>query len=330
MEKKRLNWPDNLRTLATIAVILIHTSMYARPQYLILDILYEAWARIAVPTFILLSGALILSSSFELFSFLKKRIVRVIIPFLFWSLVYAVLKLPFYKDGFNFPNLLNSISWICESFYFKRISFHLWFVYMIVGLYLFIPIIIKWITNAQKTEVQYFLIIWVFTLLFNSPFNLIYFSEYLGYLVAGYYLITWPPKLPGWITLLAFLIFWLCTCVGTYLYSVKLHSFSGYFYNYLTINVMLMSVSVFIFFMNTKFKASGIFIKFRNFISKFSYGIYLIHILVLHSIERFGIKWDLITPSLGIPITVLGCLAVSGIIIWAINRIPVIGKYISG
>ena len=71
--------------------------------------------------------------------------------------------------------------------------------------------------------------------------------------------------------------------------------------------------------------------KLINFISKNSYGIYLVHMLVLHLLEsRLHIKWDWVAPAFGIPATAIICLFVSAVVIAGINKIPVIGKYISG
>jgi peptidoglycan/LPS O-acetylase OafA/YrhL len=67
----------------------------------------------------------------------------------------------------------------------------------------------------------------------------------------------------------------------------------------------------------------------RNFICKYSYGIFLVHVLVLFTIEDFGINWQLINPIIGIPITILICLVISSAIIFVVNKLPY-GKYISG
>lgn len=64
-------------------------------------------------------------------------------------------------------------------------------------------------------------------------------------------------------------------------------------------------------------------------VNRFSYGIYLIHVLVLWGLDSFGINASLINPLIGIPITVFLCVIISLVIVKIINKNS-IGFYISG
>jgi len=330
MRNQRLNWPDNLRSLAIIGVVFVHVSDEARPHFIIDDLLFAGWARVAVPIFIMLSGALILPGKFDLFPFLKKRLLRVVVPFLFWCLVYCLVRYPFYHNGDTLLLVPDFIAWSAKAFYSQAISPHFWYIYMLIGLYLFAPVIIKWVQHSQKREIEYFLIVWLVTIIAATPFNLIYFSEYLGYMVLGYYLLKWPPAISKGLLWPVFLLGWLITCLGTYFYSQKAGAFQELFYNYLSINVILMTIPVFVILMKTKFTAPALLIRIRNFTSKYSYGIYLVHILVLNGLKKIDIKWNMFNPALGIPVTVAVCFCISAIIIYVVNRLPVVGKYVSG
>jgi surface polysaccharide O-acyltransferase-like enzyme len=69
--------------------------------------------------------------------------------------------------------------------------------------------------------------------------------------------------------------------------------------------------------------------RFRDWVSSHSYGIYLIHIIVLFylvKIKIYGAMWH---PSIGIPLTAFTCLLISGAIVWVLRKIPGI-KYLAG
>ena len=65
-------------------------------------------------------------------------------------------------------SFLDGLTWLGEQ-YFNGASYHFWYIYMIIGIYLFIPIIGRWIRSAPESHIQYFLGIWGLTILFNNP-----------------------------------------------------------------------------------------------------------------------------------------------------------------
>jgi surface polysaccharide O-acyltransferase-like enzyme len=159
-----------------------------------------------------------------------------------------------------------------------------------------------------------------------------YFSGFIGYVVLGYYLsiksFEYSKTTINLISL--FLIFAgvSITIFGTYFLSKRNNDFVEYFYNYNTLNVLMSSVGVFLFFKNLEISNLKV-IKTANFISKYSYGIYLVHVLVLTFMKNIQIDYDFINPIFAIPIATLICLLVSLLIVFAINKLPY-GKYISG
>jgi len=175
-ESKTL-WYDNLRVIATIGVIGIHVSSSYQPTSGTIST-YDFWvgniycslSRFAVPVFVMLSGALLLSKDYKISTFLKKRLVRLLIPFLFWSLVYIINSLVNDFEAGNRPGF-----WEIARDIFVQLrdgsSGHLWYIYMIIGLYLFIPIIGKWVRNATEKEILYFLGIWLIVLILDQLFQ---------------------------------------------------------------------------------------------------------------------------------------------------------------
>ena len=156
MNHTEYNWINSLRVFATLCVILLHTSSYLLPQYgkisinlWLLGNFYDGSVRFCVPIFFMISGALLLSKDYTLIQFLKKRFYRLIPPCLFWSFIYSIFRVSLnIYNGINL-NLCEIFKLIFKNIYFGS-EFHLWFVYTLIGLYLFIPIINQWAKNANS------------------------------------------------------------------------------------------------------------------------------------------------------------------------------------
>ena len=150
MNKEREVWIDWLRVAACFMVIVVHCT---EPFYLggegsrILSRSDAFWAafsdsfvRACVPLFVIASSYLLFPLSTDSRTFFKKRASRILIPFLIWSLVYAFIW------GNPTENLRNLI------FNFNYSAGHLWFVYMLIGLYLLMPLLSPWAEKVSRKE----------------------------------------------------------------------------------------------------------------------------------------------------------------------------------
>lgn len=341
----KLSWVDNLRVLATFSVVLLHvaaSALYGYGKHSETDWLiangFDGIVRFCVPIFVMLTGALVLTKEYELKDFLKKRLFRIVVPFVFWSVIYLFYHLFLvFRSKATFE--------IGELFFFvldkikHGASFHLWYVYMIIGVYLFIPILGKWIRSATDKELLYFLSIWTITLFLNLPglsviktdLDLSYFSGYIGYLVLGYFLAERASNLTvsNMKLTLLFLLGVFITIIGTYFLTHQDGKLNNSFYNYLTPNVAISSICVFLFVRKLNL-SNSYWIKTRDFISKYSFGIYLGHVLVLFFLDKAGISWGLIHPIVGVPVTTILCLSLTAVVIYGINKFMPFGKFISG
>lgn len=342
MESEKKEWINYLRVIATVSVIFLHVSAEIPTLYKKIpdDIwwignFFDSAVRFCVPLFLMISGALLLGKKINTTDFLKKRIWRVLLPFLFWSLIYIALNVVF---KLYTGEKINVLEYVFNQLHYGSAN-HLWFVYMILGVYLFVPIINSWIVNSETNDLLYYLLIWVLTLIIALPFktvlgfniDLYYFSGYLGYLILGYYLSKYDFNQFRFINISIFILFiigFLITFFGTYLLTKEISVFNGSFYEYLTPNVLFMSIAVFVFGKNLIIK-NVLLLKIIYLINKYSYGIFLIHILILILLRKINIYWNLLHPCFSIPLIVMICLPISLIIIYLINKLPY-GKYISG
>jgi surface polysaccharide O-acyltransferase-like enzyme len=287
----------------------------------------------------MLTGALLLPKRYDLKDFLRKRFSRIILPFLFWSCVYILFALSAKLTQTPTMTALGIGIYIFDLFRMGA-SVHLWYIYMVIGLYLFIPILSKWVQNCNDKELLYFLIIWVIAILLNQPFlekfnteiDLSYFSDFIGYLVLGYYLsikkFNFSHKTIQIGSFLLFIAGVVITVLGTYFLTYKEGKFNEYFYDYLAPNTVITSIGIFVLFKNWNF-TNPIALKIIDFIGKYSYGIYLVHVLILQFLSKLGIDYSFMNPIFSIPLTSLTCLFFSSLIIYFLNKLPFCSK-ISG
>lgn len=346
-KQKRILYLDLLRIIATIAVIIIHVSAQ---NWYSTNISSFAWnifnifdsaVRWAVPIFVMISGALFLDNDIDMDikKLYKKNILRLITSYIFWSSIYSIDKA---LHGANSNAIIIS---------FIEGHFHMWFLHMIIGLYILIPILRKITFNKKYTE--YFLIIGII-LIFIIPrlLNLLECTEllkssevslflkyilnlkigYVVYFVLGFYLSKYNIKpifnRAGYILgIIAFIV----TTLLTIWHSNKQGIASTVFYDNFSINVMLMSISLFIFAKHilSKIKWSKKSLNFISKFSKYSFGIYLVHVLVMDKLaEYFNLNTLTFNPLLSIIIIIILVTSISYIISSIINHIPILKKYI--
>lgn len=329
----RILFLDYLRVLACFLVIIVHVPEFSSG---IFEKITTYFARIAVPLFFMISGYLTLPFEVSIKDLFKKRLSRLIFPFLMWSLIYATL--PFLFGELSREDTLKQIL----NIPLELTSPHLWYMYGIIGMYLFAPLISPWLKIASKKQISFYLLIWTFTLLFpyfivkfpdiqmnemNSIFTLYYFSGYLGYFVLGFFI----KKFPFNINKLKYNILFTVALLLNFIIL-----FFAFFYlkasievtRYLTINVALFAFAIFMLVKQIHFK--------NNYISKIiitfsinSFGIYLIHEFVLkYIVFKYLNIFDFPLVIERISISLITFL-ISYLIILFINKVPA-SKYLIG
>lgn len=121
-----------LRGIAIVAVVLIHTVMSGYPE----GIVIRSFINFAVAMFIFISGYLTKMEIKDVKKFYTKRIVKVIIPYLMWTVIYTVMLGRI--DSFVW-NLLTAGA--CVTFYY---------IYVYIQLVLLTPLVIKMIKSKYR------------------------------------------------------------------------------------------------------------------------------------------------------------------------------------
>jgi surface polysaccharide O-acyltransferase-like enzyme len=226
--------------------------------------------------------------------------------------------------------------------------YHLWFLYMLMGLYLLTPIFRCFIKNCKKEHIEYFLLLFLIigtcfplinTILKNISlfkgreiyFPVVELTGYIGYYIAGYYFANYELKKKTKIIIYAFAILaMLSTIICTSFISVYKKEPIETLYGYLLPNTMFVAYAVFLLFkeLNNKIEFS---IKQEKMIINFSkdtFGIYLVHALVLQIFPIIGIQTLMINPIISIPIIAILAMAISYLCTKIIRMIPILKEYI--
>jgi surface polysaccharide O-acyltransferase-like enzyme len=299
---------DLLRVLACYMVVQIHTGefYYIGPNLVLLNTpdahwvgWYNSVCRACVPLFVLLSGYFLFPVG-DTRTFFNKRFSRVAVPFVLWCVLYAAYQ--YLMGTADVATVLVNILHIPVN-YGVEVG-HLWFVYMLLGIYMFAPIISPWVQAASHRSLAFYLALWAVAFclpyihlvvpaiwgeaFWNHTPMLYYFSGFLGYAVLGAYFRRFhqarqPWNMPVGLGLLA--IGYAVTAYG-FLHRLPTEQFVNTLeltWGFETINVALMTAGIFLLLKNASLPPVGsLFSKVVLDVSAKSYGMYLAHIMVLN------------------------------------------------
>ncbi|MBP1664160.1 MAG: acyltransferase 3 [Bacteroidetes bacterium] len=348
--ENNIEWLDSLRALAIIGVLFIHISSPVVKMSFGGNMLYwwignivNSTIRFAVPVFLMISGVTMLNREYKLGEFYKKRITRVLIPLLFWMVVYWIFRWFTLSPSIQPHDFRSIISWGVNLFLTEGISKHFWYVYMILFIYLAVPFLGMFVRKLSSWSLLFLLAAWVLLCGVSSDFSLNmygwsgdYLSKffgyflYSGYLVLGYYIGKYTIVSRN-IRLTALLVFIGTIAVSTFFAfyaSTKAGRLDTTVYGYLNLNTIIQSGAIFLSLKNTNIRNS-IVLRMQKTVSDYSFGIYLVHILVIGIFFQNGIFWTMAHPLVSLPVLVVLTLLTSMSVIFILRKIP-LGKYISG
>lgn len=236
----RLGWVDSLRVLACFLVVMAHCcdgfvgAFDTDRSAFLSGAFLGSLARPSVPLFVAMTAVLLLPipSGVTMGAFYRRRIGRVAVPLLFWSVALPVMFYLYYgvvNPGSTNPmvdvgaytgaELWRKVWLMVFNFNFDTVP--LWYLYMLVGLYLVMPVVNAWLVQATRRDLRLFLSLWGVTLFlpymkllaphvgytgnfgsmeilgacdWNAYGTLYYLSGFIGYMVLAYYLGSYPLR----------------------------------------------------------------------------------------------------------------------------------------
>lgn len=349
---KKIEWIELLRIVSIFAIVILHVASKGVFDNLKINTAGWIWlnafhslTKFGVCCFIMISGALFLNldKKITIRDIFQKYIKRIVMIFLTWSSVYTVfsmaVKVLIRKQQFSISDILSN---------FLNGYVHLWFLYMIVGLYLLTPILRKIVEDKQITE--YFIVlcgiffflpnmlcifpnvqIFVENILRNKMY--FYFGMgYIAYYVIGNYLYKYEisNKVRNSIYVLGICSSIYTVAVSTW-YSRKVGEVSVAPYLNTTLNIAIISSAVFLLFKYQIGKSEFLHKHSKKIccLGSCTLGIYVIHVAL---VEIFSTKviylFNYRFLYLTVPILSMIIFIISLCITLVIKKIKLIGNKI--
>lgn len=334
---------DLIRAVAILLVVWQHTSEFyyigpdnslTEPQVTTQVGFIDSLARTCVPLFVMISGYLLLPMRTSTTTFFKRRFSRILFPWLFWCVAYAVYFV-WYRGDSAVDCILN----ICKIPVNWGVDVgHLWFIYMLMGVYLLVPVLSPWLNSCSRKQLRFYLSLWVITTFlpclhtiwpqmwgecaWNPTPTLYYFTGFAGYFVLGYYIKRFGHW--GLWQSIAGLVFGYMLAAAGFILRIPVAqdtvdlemawSFCGF-------PVALMTLSLFSLLMRINDLRAPWLNRIITRIAIYSYAIYFIHIMFLNFFH------DLIGGCLGsvlaeIPVIAISTFIVSYIAIRVLSLLP--------
>lgn len=375
-KNQHIVWLDVVRFIAMFTVVCCHCTdpfnFYPGTAPNIGEIklwgaIYGSVLRPCVPLFVMITGALLLPVRGDASTFYKKRIPRVFYPFLIWSVLYNLFPWITGLLGLNPQIILDFFPYAGEEvmqqsfsvsleyilmipFNFSILAVHMWYIYLLIGLYLYLPVFSAWVEKASERAKLMFLLAWGVTLLLPyyyqfvsnylwgtcswNSFGMLYaFAGFNGYLLLGHYLknLEWSLKKTLAIGIPMFAVGYAVTFLG-FRHITALPEYTDemleLFFIYCSLNVVMMTIPVFMLAKKVKVNSERMKKALAN-LTVCGFGIYMIHyfftgpsVVLMRAINM--------PIGLQIPVAAILAFAVSWGLVWLIYRAGKVAKYIVG
>lgn len=328
-------WADIIRILAIFLILVLHVTripngLSRQPDALI----FYAMVSICVPLLVMLSGSLILIKTETYKVFFQKRLLRVLLPWITWTIIFTIIVVIYNR------NAISLVPYVFHSIFIPLF----WFMPMIFGLYCLSPALRIFVSNAKTKDIWFVFIIWFISISFLPYFRntqafpvstdsglVRLIVGYSGYFILGYLLLKIEHKLH---LVILFLIF----ILGLILSSLPRIGVSrltdlGFF----SPGTVLLTSSVFSLIYLSEKKLQGVLSsnlkKVIAAVSSSTFGIFMIHYLF---INRYPLPPLLgrneiidIYPVLNPLLNGLIIFTISFFIIFTLQQLPVVKKFIA-
>lgn len=333
---------DYLRVFSSIAVIVAHV---AAQNWGYASVNGYAWHFFNAfncssfwsnGSFVMISGILFLGREISIKKLYSKYILRMLVSFFTWSLIYAA----FIQADFD-----------TRVRVFLRGYYHMWFVLMMIGLYICLPLL-KEVASGKRCA--YYLLL---SVLFSSVIpelllllkhfgndSLVLFADmatadldkmqmslvlgYGGYFILGYCIHRFEMSRKQRVYVYALgLLGVLSAILLNAAVSIKTQTTCGDYSGHQSVHMLLAGVAVLVFFKYRAYPYARWNALVRS-ISRYSYGAFLSHVLVMEFLnERFGLNTFSFHPLVSVLLISALVTGLSYLISALLHCIPVVKRY---
>lgn len=346
MEKQnnKIAYIPIIKAIACFAIVILHSFYGADGSFEKttaehnISLIIKNLMNWAVPCFVMVSGALLLDPARKagIKKIFTKYLSRMVIALIVFSVLFRLFDMILFKEGFSFTFITDGLlnAWQSKSWS------HMWYIYMMISIYLMLPVYKKITQTAEKNDIVYMVCLYgIFqaivpfietTLDTKIPIYIFVSTVYPFYFFCGYALHKEYIKLNAVISaiitiisavLIAFLTYY-AENSGKETLETALSAYTCPLYG-------LLAIGVYSLFQNIKNEKNNIFFKFINSVSNCSFGIYLIHMAVLKLI-LVGFKFNPYENGGIITIFAISVVVfiITYIVVWILRKIPFVKKIV--
>ncbi len=348
--KGRIVWIDLARCMAIIFVVLCHAteSIYSLDGSFMMEISTRsrifAFAsftigRLGVPLFLFITGYLLLDREYDTESWLdfwKHKLLGLLLVTEIWIVIYNLFLVWYNGTPFSLQDL------ILNMLFMKNVDMpHFWYMPMILGVYLFLPLLANCLQKINK-KILYILIavIFVYTMLLplisvwyqitneeslSTGLDLQFLGGYYGlYLIMGWLVKKGEfEKVKTWILAVIGIVAFIST-VGIQLSAYQ----NGYGYNVWYSCGFLMVCALCIFLIISRMPRIPLQ-TCADDISRKSFGIFLVHYPILLLIKEYtNVSGGIFIMPVEVILLFIGTFIISWIVVTLILKIPKVGKFL--
>lgn len=336
--KQRVLYLDVLRFCATLGVIFLHVTGwgYSLPigtYNWYVALFGNSLVQWVVVVFVMISGALFLNPDKQITTkdIYHKYIKRLLITYLFWWIAYGCISLA--VTSISAHSLVFKMNYLIPHF-------HLWFLPMLMGVYVFIPILRKVVTDSLLTK--YVLIIWfgyiVISFIIGAigveiPQISVLFIQnivvgYVGYFLLGKFVSSLTLEKKGIkIVILVGILGAITILLGNIIVSRATENGGQRFSNDLSPHIAMMAVSIFVVIKEKSYRFGGFVYKMVEYVRKDLFGIYLIHGIYLLFFNRTFFR-DLGNHIITLPIISIAVFSASLFTCKLMRKIPLLKRVV--
>lgn len=336
--KRRYDWIVALRAIAALAVVLLHTAHRINGpenpgggifgvRWFVNCVLIDTFARFAVPTFVMITGFLLLNPNKEIgIRKTLKYVLRMGAVLLSIGYIYCLIESVLNIGTDHLPSLLISAF---RNLLEEKSWAHMWYVYMLIGLYCLTPMLRIVTRHGDQRAIQFTLVVLFLMTILRNTINaltgmsivpMIPITEpFLFYYLMGYYIQQYPidKKICVSIVIIG-LVCNIALLLSVLRYQPLLITESD------NVFVMLFSVGTFALAKGNMFLEKLSKDRIISSISKYSFGIYLFHPFFLNLLTKgLHLYPDLLPIGVGEIAFFIFALLGSWITTWLLTRIKV-------
>ena len=149
---KRLIWADIVRILAVYFIVVLH--VVSIPNPLQTNFIYSMGITIAdtcVPLLVMLSGALLIGRQESYQTFLRKRVSRVVVPWVTWTAIFTVIVV-YFQATISFGSIIHVFHLLFIPFF--------WFIVLVCSLYAITPALRIFARSAKTRDIFIVILLW--------------------------------------------------------------------------------------------------------------------------------------------------------------------------